>query len=96
MIRLNERTVIVYAYGEYERIELARFRSEEEAREAIMNDLEWDDGDIIEDWKIVIFDEVSGLSKVVDPRDYVPSEYLDDSFDECGFDPYEGCYTYDC
>lgn len=22
-------------------------------------------------------------------------EYLDEA-DECGFDPYEGCYTYDC
>lgn len=20
----------------------------------------------------------------------------DDSFDECGFDPYEGCYNFDC
>ena len=20
----------------------------------------------------------------------------DDCYDECGFDPYEGCYTYDC
>ena len=25
-----------------------------------------------------------------DDRDYEPD------IDECGFDPYEGCYTYDC
>ena len=28
------------------------------------------------------------------------TEYYDDDYidgaDECGFDPYEGCYTYDC
>lgn len=23
-------------------------------------------------------------------------DYFDDDVDECGFDPYEGCYTYDC
>ena len=23
-------------------------------------------------------------------------EELYDDYDECGFDPYEGCYTYDC
>lgn len=22
--------------------------------------------------------------------------YTDEDFDECGFDPYGGCYTYDC
>ena len=24
------------------------------------------------------------------------SEFLEDDYDELGFDPYEGCYTYDC
>jgi len=24
-----------------------------------------------------------------------PEDY-DDDYDECGFDPYAGCYTYDC
>ena len=28
-----------------------------------------------------------------DDEDY---EDFDDDYDECGFDPYEGCYTYDC
>ena len=23
-------------------------------------------------------------------------ETYEESYDECGFDPYEGCYTYDC
>lgn len=23
-------------------------------------------------------------------------EEYEDDYDECGFDPYEGCYTYDC
>ena len=23
-------------------------------------------------------------------------DYLEDDYDECGFDPYEGCYTDDC
>lgn len=23
-------------------------------------------------------------------------EFYEDYEDECGFDPYEGCYTYDC
>ena len=26
---------------------------------------------------------------------YDDSEW-EDRYDECGFDPYEGCYTYDC
>lgn len=27
--------------------------------------------------------------------EYYDDDYIDDA-DECGFDPYEGCYTYDC
>ena len=33
--------------------------------------------------------------EVPDP-DEEEYECYDDSFDECGFDPYEGCYTWDC
>jgi len=37
-------------------------------------------------------------------EDYEDDEYEDEEYDwddepdvdECGFDPYEGCYTYDC
>lgn len=25
-----------------------------------------------------------------------PEDYYDSDIDECGFDPYMGCYTYDC
>ena len=28
-----------------------------------------------------------------DPHD---DDEWEDLYDECGFDPYEGCYTYDC
>ena len=35
-----------------------------------------------------------------DPNWAAPCEYDDDDYepdyDECGFDPYEGCYTFDC
>lgn len=36
-----------------------------------------------------------------DPNWPAPCEYDDDDdyepdYDECGFDPYEGCYTFDC
>ncbi len=33
-----------------------------------------------------------------DPDCPAPCEYDDyeSDYDECGFDPYEGCYTYDC
>lgn len=37
---------------------------------------------------------------LADPRWPAPCEYddyePDDINDDCGFDPYEGCYTYDC
>lgn len=29
-------------------------------------------------------------------QDYFDEEEFVDDVDECGFDPYEGCYTYDC
>ena len=28
--------------------------------------------------------------------DYAEEEDFVDDCDECGFDPYEGCYTWDC
>lgn len=34
-----------------------------------------------------------------DPNWPAPCEHDDDyedDYDECGFDPYEGCYTFDC
>lgn len=33
--------------------------------------------------------------EVVASTDEVEDDFSDDA-DECGFDPYEGCYTYDC
>lgn len=56
----------------------------EDARLAIDHDIEWDEDDIQEDWK---FDIVEADDKYEEPAD------IDD---DCGFDPYCGCYTYDC
>ena len=30
------------------------------------------------------------------PPEETEGEYDEPDVDECGFDPYEGCYTYDC
>ena len=31
-----------------------------------------------------------------DDEDFLDEDWDDDCDDECGFDPYEGCYTFDC
>lgn len=60
---------------------LGTFDSYEEAEWNVENNLEWDEGDNPNDWEIEIF----------------PEEELEEPYDlEMGFDPYEGCYTYDC
>lgn len=67
-------------------ISLGTFNSKEEAQWNIDNNLEWDEDDVIEDWKIFI--------------EEVDEDEEDDHFYEpdldCGFDPYMGCYSYDC
>lgn len=66
-------------------ISLGTFDSHEEAQWNIDNNLEWDEDDVIEDWEIFI-------EEVDEDKEY--DIYEPDI--ECGFDPYLGCYTYDC
>ena len=57
--------------------------TEKDAQEDIDNITEWDDLDNPDDWRFEIR----------------PAEYYEepcDIDDDCGFDPYCGCYTYDC
>ena len=65
-----------------EDIELGVFNSAEEAWWNIKNNLEWDENDIREEWTFQVVE--------TSDDDYEPD------VDECGFDPYNGCYTYDC
>ena len=75
---------LISIFKETDEMELGVFDSKEDALLAIATDLEWEEGD--------------------DPHDYVfrieecDEEYEEpaDIDDDCGFDPYEGCYTYDC
>lgn len=48
-----------------------------------MQNVEWDEDDVPENWRfeVVPYDE-----------DEEPADIDDD----CGFDPYAGCFTYDC
>lgn len=63
---------------------LGDFPTEAEAQYNIDNNIEWDEDDIPEDWDFTI-----------EPTD---DEYEEpaDIDDDCGFDPYMGCYSYDC
>ena len=65
-------------------ITLDTFNSFEEAQWNIDNNLEWDENDIIEDWNIFI-------EEVDEDEEYDIYEP-----DERDFDPYLGCYFYDC
>jgi hypothetical protein len=57
--------------------------TEEDAQEDIDNNIEWDDLDNPDDWRF----EIRPAEDYEEPCD------IDD---DCGFDPYCGCYTYDC
>ena len=75
---------VISVFKETEETELGVFDSQKDALLAIANDIEWEEGD--------------------DPHDYVfRIEECDEDYeepydidDDCGFDPYCGCYTYDC
>ena len=56
----------------------------EDASLAIDLEVEWDEDDIQEDWMFEIIE--------IDDEYEEPADIDDD----CGFDPYCGCYTYDC
>lgn len=66
-------------------ISLGTFDTREDAEWNLENNLEWDEDDVVEDWEVFI-------EEVDEDRDY--DIYEPDI--ECGFDPYLGCYTYDC
>lgn len=68
-----------------EKLEWFGFESAEEAENYLDEYIEWDEDDIPEDWEFT-FEECNSD----DYDDY------DGDYDECGFDPYAGCYTYDC
>ena len=75
---------VISVFKGTEETELGVFDSQKDALLAIANDIEWEEGD--------------------DPHDYVfRIEECDEDYeepydidDDCGFDPYCGCYTYDC
>ena len=69
-------------------ITLGTFDSQEEADWNIENNLEWDEDDIIEDWHI--------FTEEVDENEDEEDDHFYEPDIECGFDPYDGCYTYDC
>ena len=39
-------------------------------------------------------EEMEGADPVMECDSF--ADVWEDDYDECGFDPYEGCYTYDC
>lgn len=52
--------------------------------------LVWDDsGEVIEDYD-------PAELEYVEVEDDDEDDYYEPDVDECGFDPYEGCYTFDC
>lgn len=51
--------------------------------------------EITGDTASLVWDETSEVVATTDPEEEDDCDYPDD-VDECGFDPYEGCYTYDC
>lgn len=58
--------------------------TEEDAQEDIDNNIEWDDLDNPKDWSFEI--------RPIDDKYAEPMDIDND----CGFDPYAGCFTYDC
>lgn len=66
-------------------ISLGTFDTRKEADWNLENNLEWDEDDVVEDWEVFIEE----VDEDDDDHFYEPDI-------ECGFDPYLGCYTYDC
>lgn len=76
--------VIATNYKTGEVLPLGDFPTEAEAQYNIDHNIEWDEDDIPEDWDFDI--------EPVDDEYEEPADIDDD----CGFDPYMGCYSYDC
>ena len=66
-----------------EKLLLGYCDTEEEAQEDINSNTEWDELDNSNDWSF----EIKPVKIYEEPAD------IDD---DCGFDPYCGCCTYDC
>lgn len=64
-------------------LELGEFPTMEEAQWNIDHNIEFDEEDNPADWKFFTMAEIDTQEEF--------DEYL-----KCGFDPYGGCYTYDC
>lgn len=75
IVALNTKTL--------EKLEWFGYSTREDAQYDIDNNLEWDEDDVIEDWKFSI-------------EEYEEDEEPADIDDDFGFDPYLGCCTYDC
>lgn len=66
-----------------EEVDIDTYDTEKEAKWCIANNIEYDEDDSPENWDFEILE--------LEDDDY------DEPYDlECGFDPYEGCYTFDC
>ena len=65
----------------HESYNLGFFQTAEEAWWNLEHNLVWDEGDNPEDYSFEVLE--------TDTTDW-------DYNEDCGFDPYEGCYTYDC
>lgn len=68
-----------------EKLEWFGYESREEAQYTIDNNIEWDEDDVPEEWKFSI--------EEMEDDEYEEPWDIDD---DCGFDPYMGCYSYDC
>ena len=66
---------------------LGYYEDKDEAWHEIHNNIQWEKEDTPEDW----FFEIVEISE-----DEIPEENYEPDYDECGFDPYMGGYTYDC
>ena len=67
-----------------EKLDLGHFDYAEDAQYEIDHNIEWDEEDVPEEWS---FEIVPVDDEYEEPAD------IDDDF---GFDPYMGCYSYDC
>lgn len=73
---------------------MAEVRTMDEARElAVIDNLEWDEGDDLSEYQVVATEDERNYEILLD----LTVEWDEDDYElEMGFDPYEGCYTYDC
>lgn len=60
------------------------------------NEIEWDEGDVVDEWQILVCPNDTFQNGYILMDFTVEMDWEEPDFDECGFDPYEGCYTYDC